>query len=135
VGVDVLLVEDDVLLRSTFCELMGMAGLAVRDTASPAEALEILAEYKERPPVLVTDIDLRAKITGLHLGSLARMRNPVQAVIYVTGGYEALATRTYHPQLERVMIKPLQLAELLEAIEQSLRMSRSLALRVQRKSA
>lgn len=112
---DVLLVEDERLVRESAAALLRDDGLAVVEAACAEEALA-LAETAGRPPiVLVTDLHLGPGMDGLALGDEALRRWPGVGVVYATGHPGSLDGRLLRPR-ERYVVKPFTRAALLGAV-------------------
>lgn len=110
--VDILLVEDDDLVRDCLHEALEDAGLVVADRASAEDALAFL-DLEGAPCVLVTDINLGAGMDGLAFAAAARRRYPALSVIYISGRHPRLAGLDHH---ERFLPKPFAAASLVRAI-------------------
>jgi two-component system, response regulator PdtaR len=110
-SMDVLVVEDEPLVREIAVEALWDAGLGVTEAASAEAALAIMAETGP-PPVLVTDVDLgRSVMDGLVLATEVCRRWPQTAVIYITERPGALSERALGPR-ERYVPKPFEPARL-----------------------
>jgi CheY-like chemotaxis protein len=113
---DVLLVEDEPLVRASAAEALRDAGFDVTETASAEEALAAADGAADGPPrVLVADLHLGPGMDGLTLGALALRRWPQVGVVYATGHPEALDGRFLSPR-ERYVVKPFAPAALLRAV-------------------
>lgn len=111
---DILLVEDDELVRDCLHEALEEAGLIVTDRACAEDALELL--YAEGAPcVLVTDINLGPGMDGLAFAAAARRRYPALSVIYISGRHPRLAKLDCH---ERFLPKPFAAALLVRTIRE-----------------
>jgi len=108
---DVLLVEDDELVLETLCEALHQAGLDTERHQTAESAL--LAVSRERPKIVVTDINLGPGMDGLALGRAVRSRFPDLPFVYISGRYSEL--RGLSAQ-ERFLIKPFPATLLLRAI-------------------
>lgn len=80
----VLLIEDDSLLRSILSETLSDEGLEVNGLANAEDALMLLGAGQV-PDVLVTDIMLGEGLSGFDLADLARARHPDVEVILMSG--------------------------------------------------
>ena len=117
-GMDVLLVEDEPLVRELLAEDMADAGLDVAEAPNAEAALGAAAAAGEagRPPcVLVTDVDLGAGMDGLALAAEVRRRWPGVGVVYVTGRPSNLDGHALGAR-ERFLTKPFALARLTTAV-------------------
>ena len=103
----VLLVEDEFLIRLTLSEALQDAGFVVSEAETGEQALALLRDGAD-VGVLLTDIQLPGKMSGLELAQAARHSRPSLRVIYVTGrpdtvagakasSQEALITKPYLP--------------------------------------
>ncbi|MBV8094990.1 MAG: response regulator [Acetobacteraceae bacterium] len=103
----VLLVEDEFLIRLTLAEALQDAGFVVSEAETGEQALAVLRDGAD-VGVLLTDIQLPGKMSGLELAQAARQSRPSLRVIYVTGrpdtvagtntsSREALITKPYLP--------------------------------------
>jgi DNA-binding response OmpR family regulator len=83
----VLVVEDEFLVQEVVRPALENAGFDVLVAFRGDEAVEILE--KDDPGAiraLVTDVDLRTKITGWNVAKRARELHPDIPVVYTTGG-------------------------------------------------
>ncbi len=111
---DILLVEDDALVRDCLHEALEEAGLRVTNRACAEDALELL-DAEEAPGVLVTDINLGPGMDGLAFAAAARRRYPTLSVIYISGRHPRLAKLDCH---ERFLPKPFAAALLVRTIRE-----------------
>lgn len=109
--VDVLLVEDDELIRDILGEALHDAGLDTVRSPTAEQALEMLGN--DAPRVMVTDINLGAGMDGLALGREARLRFPELPIVYISGRY---AEVTGLGKDERFLPKPFSASVLLRTI-------------------
>ncbi len=110
---DILLVEDDDLVRDCLEEALLEAGLTPKGSESAEAALGLLA--REKPPgVVVTDINLGGGMDGLAFARAAREVCPGLPVVFISGRYGEL--RGMSPS-ERFLTKPFSTPALLQAIE------------------
>lgn len=89
---DLLVLDDDELVRVTLGEALRDAGYVVAEASGPAEALAILRSEPECR-LLVTDVHLAGSggpPSGLRLAEQARGDHPELRVIYITGRPDAL---------------------------------------------
>ncbi len=113
---DVLVVEDDLLVRESTAAALREAGFSVAEAASAEEGLA-LAESAAGgpPPVVVADLHLGPGMHGLALGTEARKRWPEVGVVYATGHPDELDGRLLGPR-ERYVVKPFAPGALLGAV-------------------
>ncbi len=97
----VVVVEDEPILRFHVVELLKEAGLSVVDFGTADRADEFLHEHADIVAFLFTDVDLPGRLNGLKLAELANQLWPWIDVVVTSGRAE------YH-QLEgnRFMRKP-----------------------------
>jgi len=109
---DVLLVEDDDLVRDCLAEALHEAGLDIEGSAS-GEAALVRLRGKAAPKVLVTDINLGHGMDGLAFARAAREVHPGLPVVYISGRYGELRGLSGS---ERFLPKPFTAPSLLRAI-------------------
>lgn len=116
-GRAVLIVDDDPVIRAFVARALTQAGYEIATAASGREALRLVADDRFRPVALVTDIEM-PQMTGVELAARLLALRPALRVVMMTGDPERAATARHHPSLvDRVLDKPMSLAELLEAVE------------------
>lgn len=116
-GKRILLVEDDEVYRESTAAVLRAAGYLVQVAPDHRLALEIL-EGDERIDLLVTDVVMPpARVNGLALSRMARMRRLGLPVIYMSGydipGFEDQALGTL---LRKPVRDDLLLAEIARAL-------------------
>jgi two-component system response regulator FlrC len=118
---DILVIEDDPIMREALADWLQAAGYAVRTAADGGAGL---AAVQSAPPALVvTDIHMPG-INGAAVISELKRRNPQTAVIAISGlfnsghGLDAEAARALGAA--RVLAKPFKRAELLRALAEIL---------------
>jgi DNA-binding NtrC family response regulator len=110
---DILLIEDDEMVRDCLEVALQEAGLDIKGSISGEAALDLLSA--DRPPsVVVTDINLGAGMDGLAFMRAARERCPGLPVVFISGRYGELRGMT---ATERFLPKPFTTPALLRAIE------------------
>jgi len=109
--VDVLLVEDDELIRDILGEALNEAGLDTVRSSNAEQALELMGG--DAPRVMVTDINLGAGMDGLALGRAARLRFPHLPIVYISGRYAEVNGLQIG---EKFLPKPFPASALLRAI-------------------
>jgi DNA-binding NtrC family response regulator len=96
----ILYVEDDVLIRDPFVELLSLKGFHILPAEDGHAALRILAE--EHVDVLFTDVVMPG-LSGIELAKQARRLQPHLKVIFATGH----AVRAQEAaQIGKLLIKP-----------------------------
>ncbi len=109
---DILLVEDDDLVRDCLFEALHEAGLMIEGIGS-AEAALTLLDADSPPGVVVTDINLGPGMDGLAFARAARQVCPGLPVVFISGRYAELRGMAPH---ERFLPKPFTTPALLRAI-------------------
>src|SRR5947209_2264438 len=112
---EVLLVEDDRVLRVALAEALADSGMHVTDVSGPSAALDV--PDARRPTVLITDVNLGGAMDGFALAAAARQRWPAIRIIVMSGRPENLNGHQLHPS-DRFLAKPFRGAELLQAIKE-----------------
>jgi DNA-binding response OmpR family regulator len=106
---DVLLVDDETLVRETLAEDLAEAGLDVTDAPDAEAALGAASaaagEAGGPPRVLVTDVNLGHGMDGLALAAEVRRRWPEVGVVVMTGKSANLNGRRPDPR-EVCLLKP-----------------------------
>lgn len=112
---DILLVEDDEAIRASLVECLELEGRAVRAEADGVEALAWL-RAGNRPRVVVLDL-VMPRMGGEEL--LSALRGSAETrdlpVVLMTG---ASAGEGRLPEADRVLQKPFDLSQFLEALEE-----------------
>jgi DNA-binding response OmpR family regulator len=101
---DVLLVEDEPLVREILTETLEEAGLDVAEMPTGEAALQATVEAA-KPAVVVTDVDLGPGMSGFALAREARRRWPDVGVVYISGRPSNLQGHALDPR-ERFLPKP-----------------------------
>jgi two-component system OmpR family response regulator len=111
--IDILLVEDDDLLREVLADSLSEEGLKVASTSNPECALNAIESG--RPTVLVTDINLGSDIDGFGLAEAARAASPPLGVVLITGVPDNY--NRYRKRGSEVLLqKPFRTNDLLKAV-------------------
>ena len=116
---DVLILDDEEVVRSVLVDLLEDQGLDVRAVGSPAEALDI-ALMPDGCTLLLTDIDLGVReIDGFGVAERARQVRPDLPVLFISGRPWKLA-EYQATENDRVLAKPFRMSALLDAVQQLL---------------
>ncbi|MGG5891136.1 response regulator [Falsiroseomonas sp. HC035] len=115
-AVDVLLVEDNELLRETLEDELGEAGLNVLGLACAEAALSAVNDNTAPPTVIVTDVQLGPGMNGLMLAAELRRRWPEANILVMTGEVENLAGLS-DGERSSCFIKPFEPARLTAAVK------------------
>ena len=113
---NVLIVEDESLIRMTLCDCFEDAGLHFTEAADADSALSLLDDGAKDIVVLVTDLNLGPGLNGLQIAAEARRRLPKLQVVYATGNPDWLADRPLQPW-ERLFVKPFDPTALVEEVQ------------------
>jgi CheY-like chemotaxis protein len=109
---DMLVVEDDPILRVTLAEALRDEGFEVAEAANGTDALDILHSPRGAR-VLVTDVYLGSPPDGIEVAAEAMRAHEQLRVIYATGSPQRLRRHILGPK-ERVLTKPFMPTELVE---------------------
>ena len=101
-----LLVEDDILVRTTVAMMLEEDGFRVVEASTAAEAVQLMRNGL-KALAMVTDIDLGAGPSGTELADQLRALRPDLAIIFITGRSASLAGRKLGSQ-EAILMKPFE---------------------------
>ncbi len=122
-----LVVEDDVLVRQSVCDLLAEDGIECAEAGCVADALVLLGPDEGWvPDVLVTDFDLGRGPTGADLATELLRRLPALGVVYATGSPECLAMHEFSSR-ERLIAKPFDARDLTRAVHDVIWLEHSVA--------
>ena len=117
--IEVLLVDDDALVRGLLAEWLSGAGYRVHHADNGATALEML--LKQDFGLLITDMDMPIS-GGLEIIKAVRRMHPGLRVIAVSGGKrdgdQNWSASALDHGASKALAKPLQRRRLLEAVEE-----------------
>jgi CheY-like chemotaxis protein len=111
---EVLLVEDDALVRGCLSEVLAYDGWRVSEADDATEALDRIA-IDGVPGVLVTDMELGGEMSGLALIAATRLRWPEARAVLISG------TDMEEPALDpgdRFLRKPFDVDALTRAVSE-----------------
>lgn len=111
-----LLVEDDVLVRTTVALMLEDDGFKVIEASTAPEAMHLISSGV-KAAVMVTDVDLGAGPNGMELADRARELCPELAVVFITGRTASLDGRALNVR-EAVLPKPFEGSALSELVRQ-----------------
>ena len=116
----VLVVDDDVAIRSFVADALRASGYDVVVAANGRDALTTVYADTLSPALLLTDIEMPG-MNGIELAARLRADRPSTRVVLMTGR-EASAARARDRDglVEGVLLKPFDLAELLDAVLQAI---------------
>lgn len=101
---DLLVLDDDPLVRMTLVEALRDEGLDVIEASEEAEALAALRD-RHAPRVFITDLDLGTRRSGFVVAGIARLLFPHLSIIYITGRPDAASGHVMDDH-ELLMHKP-----------------------------
>jgi DNA-binding response OmpR family regulator len=112
----VLIVEDEMLNREIMAEALIEAGFIVDEADSADEAVRMLDQDGYR--LLVTDIHMPGRLSGIDLAQRAHDRNPHMPIVFVTGRPDVLARLRDAGIPGTSLAKPFALKELVRVVSQ-----------------
>ena len=116
---DVLILDDEEVVRSVLVDLLEDQGLNVCAVGTPAEALDI-ALLPDGCTLLLTDIDLGVhEIDGFGVAERVRLVRPALPVLFISGRPWKLAEHQATDN-DRLLAKPFRMSALLGAVQQLL---------------
>jgi CheY-like chemotaxis protein len=116
-SVVVLAVDDEPVVRAFVGRALDSFGVPAMVVASGREALRVVADDVLRPSVLLTDIDMPG-MTGIELAARIAALRPAMRIVMMTGDPDqASAARAHSELVSTVLLKPVTLDELRQAIE------------------
>jgi CheY-like chemotaxis protein len=119
----ILLVDDDEVVRATLSEVLQRTGFAVTTAGDVVEALRRISS--ETYDVLVTDLHMPEAGDGLTVISAMRHANPQAVTLLLTAlpRMEA-AAQALLMQVDEILLKPMDVRSLVDAIRQRLVLGR-----------
>ncbi|WLG64868.1 response regulator [Pseudomonas sp. FP1762] len=114
VSENILLVEDDEILRSVMAQAVELLGYTVIERTSADEALMAL-ESAAAFSLVITDVRMPGKLDGLDLGKAIWFRWPCLPVVIMSGN--TVLAPGFLPSHARFLTKPVHLEALHQAIE------------------
>jgi CheY-like chemotaxis protein len=115
----ILLADDDDILLATFSALLQEHGFHVTRASNVPEALRLIVA--ESFDVLLTDLHMPGAGDGLTVVSAMRHANPRAVTILLSSFPEMRsATQAILRQTDQILLKPIDIVSLVEAIEQRL---------------
>jgi CheY-like chemotaxis protein len=120
----VLVVEDEVLIRLLICDLLEDAGYLCTPAATAEEALALLDSGECRPDLMCTDFNLGPGLDGKLLAKAVQQRLPGLPTVYATGNPDCFEDDILH-HWERLVPKPFAAADLVAALRELRPVARS----------
>ncbi|MGB9418798.1 MAG: response regulator [Acidobacteriaceae bacterium] len=115
----ILLVDDDEVLRNTLAAILRQHGYEVTTAVSVPEALKLITARSY--DVLLSDLHMPGKGDGLTVVSAMRHANPKAVTILLSAFPEMdAAAQAILLQTDQILVKPMNIPALIEAIEQRL---------------
>src|SRR6202046_4410759 len=116
----VLLVDDDEIVRLALTGVLAQAGFRVTTAANVTEALKRISG-PETYDVLLTDLHMPGAGDGLTVVSAMRHANPKAITLLLTAFPEMeAASQAILLQADQILVKPMDVAALVEVIKQRL---------------
>ncbi len=112
--INILVVEDDAMLRELYRKALQRAGYQVLTADGGEDALSILKTWGERIDWLFTDIRLSGQIDGWAVGSAFSLNHPLRPVVYGSG-FEPDGSRQVANSV--FLRKPINVGELIAAFK------------------
>jgi CheY-like chemotaxis protein len=115
----VLIVEDDVLIQTVVEEALKEAGFEPAIAPSAEEAVTLIKGKVMNYRGLVTDINLKGRMTGWEVAKQARQIEPGFPIVYITGA-AADDWASHGVPHSILLVKPFAPAQLVTALSQLL---------------
>jgi CheY-like chemotaxis protein len=117
--VKILLVDDNIVVRFTLCKVLEQQGFNVTCASDVTEALKYIST--EKYDVLLSDLHMPGAGDGLTVVSAMRHSNP-EAVTLLLSAFPEMtaAANAILMQTDEILVKPMQITDLVEAIAQRL---------------
>lgn len=112
----ILLVDDDILIRSSLTMVFEWHGYEVESVGEATAAMASL--NRQLPDLIVTDLDLGPGVGGIGLIAEARRLHP-QAPIIVVSGRDELRDEAIAAGALAFVPKPISVEELIEAVREN----------------
>ena len=117
---DILVVDDDVLLRGMVAEWLSQAGYSVREAAHGDAALALLRRAPAR--LLITDMQM-PYLDGAEMLAVVSREFPAMAVIAMSGHFDAgmgfTSDTAIHQGARNVLTKPFGRDDLLRVVREA----------------
>jgi CheY-like chemotaxis protein len=114
---DVLILDDEEVVRTVLVDLLEDQGFAVLAVGCPQKALDI-ALLPDGCTLLLTDIDLGVRETdGFDVARQVRQRHPNMPVLFISGRPWKLEEHNA-TENDRLLAKPFRMSALLGAVQQ-----------------
>ena len=115
----VLVVDDDEVVRSSLCKILQMHDFEVTCAADVSQALQFISGQKF--DVLLSDLHMPGAGDGLTVVSAMRHANPDAVTLLLSAFPEmSAAANAILMQTDEILVKPMKIPDLIEAITQRL---------------
>lgn len=112
----VLVVEDECLIRMLVCNLLEEAGYICIEASNAIEALALLDSKLCHPALLVTDFNLGPGLNGQTLAREVVSRIPSLPIVFMTGNPEAFDHYPFRVD-EKLVAKPFAGSDLVTRVD------------------
>jgi DNA-binding NtrC family response regulator len=116
----ILVVDDEATLRVVFADLLVQEGYACLTAANAVDALQIIEANLIELDLLVTDVKMPGALNGLDLARKVRERQPMTAILLISGYADDPVTKEAAEHGYRVLGKPFRHRDLAEAVKEEL---------------
>jgi CheY-like chemotaxis protein len=113
----ILVVEDDFLIRMILVEELLDAGYVVKEAETGDQAVALLDGIDPPLTLLVTDIHMPGRRSGVDLAAHVRDRMPSVPIIYTTGRPDALSVAGHLDRRQSLVRKPYVPSEIITRIQ------------------
>ncbi|SRR5260221_8464047 len=111
----VLVVDDEPLVASYLCDLLGSCGFSCQSASSAADALWLVASHE--PDAAIMDIYLNGATDGIALARLVRERFGTPIVFLSGGATDGVVADAMQIEHVRFLRKPSRASEIVQALE------------------
>jgi DNA-binding response OmpR family regulator len=112
----ILVIDDDKDARLGMTRSLNEVGHEARASGDPTEAIQVALSFE--PDVLVADWVLKPDHTGLEVAVTLRAAHPDLGLVFITGRpFEEVDAEARHLRPYRIVNKPCEFYELLEAVQ------------------
>ena len=112
---NILLVEDDLNIRSLFRKILIANGYEVIEASNGEEALKLYEELKEKPELIILD-HLMPKKSGLEVTKELLERHNKQNILIITG-HPSVDLNCFANETIKVKLKPISVVDFLSEIQ------------------
>jgi DNA-binding response OmpR family regulator len=116
---NILIAEDEEDIRELLLIALGDAGFDIIEAVNGDAASIILESFS--PALLLTNINMPGRLSGIGLARLARKLHPSMPVLFITGRPDELERASAFGPPSGVLAKPFRLADIVEAVQRFIR--------------